>query len=189
MSGYSFKIDTGLVLPYAEKLKRSLYTYFESVCICGSIRRECEKVGDVDIVVVDDYDLDINLYKIIKDTFNTDVKIVQELCQNKRSRYSCKFDNIPVPLDFDIWVTNKKTLGSGILYATGPGLSNVVMRRWARYNNMSLSFEGVFDKDNNLIASKTEKECCNVLGWDYVKPQFRFKDDRYFGKYLDIMNK
>lgn len=191
MGKSSLKAPAHLIHPYVDSLVSTLEKHTDDIVVCGSLRRKMYMVSDIDLVVTCLELDDDELCEIMSDVIGTPVSLSYKAKFNARREYSCRVPEISIPLKIDIWRTEPDLLGAGTLYATGPGVSNVVMRRWARYNGLELYFNGVFKRHNDeleLIAGRTEEECCEAIDWDLEPPERRFDDERYFGKYLDIMN-
>lgn len=76
----------------------------------------------------------------------------------------------------DIYLTSKENLGAMLLFLTGPKQYNIKMRAKAKYKGMKLNEKGLFDvKTGELLASKTEEDIYNVMGFAYKEPELRIK--------------
>lgn len=128
--------------------------------VCGSVRRQVEFVGDVDLVALDSQELRDHLSKI--------GFIV------KNAVAEANIDYIPV----SIYFASKENWGSMIMHFTGSKELNIMMRGNAKRKGLMLNQYGLFDGDI-CIASKTEEEIYEKLNMKYLDPIERSKG---FGK-------
>jgi DNA polymerase (family 10) len=127
---------------------------------CGSFRRKSETVGDIDITVCHvSEDPPVELAKSLLDS-------VGEAGQEKVSG-----SKNGVSVDFRF--TKNDSLGSMILYFTGPRLFNIKCRNEAIRRGWTLSEYGIFDSSKNRLAGKTEEEVLEKLGFPCQEPQDR----------------
>jgi DNA polymerase/3'-5' exonuclease PolX len=137
----------------------SLYDYF----ICGSIRRKKSRVGDVDVIMIGEF------------PDGGKVQKHKEIGGKKSRTYNYK------GVQINIWVCLPAQLGSFLLYATGSGEFNTVLRTIAKDSNMKLSQYGLFHrKTNKLITRISEKGIFNKLGYNYIPPEERNTDKLRF---------
>ena len=164
------RVPIGAVLPVAEAVAAKLRESWPDVTVCGSIRRKEPSVKDIDVLVVGSLDRGLVLQKIRE--VSPEVSVESDREGKARQRYTV-FPNSRLPLDVDVWVVPESRRGAGLLYCTGPGILNTVMRRWARFKGLRLSLEGVADRAGKVLACATEEECCAALGWPFVPPEGR----------------
>ena len=126
--------------------------------VCGSIRRGAEEVGDVDMIVVGKFPNSGYCQKFYESG-------------KEKSRTYNYFGR-----QINMWSTTPELLGSAIMYATGSGMFNQRLRQICIRQNMKLSQNGLFDrKSGKLLASETEKQIFNRIGFKYIPPSFRSK--------------
>lgn len=161
-----------LVEPHAERLVGLLGG---RAVVAGSLRRGATSVGDIDLVLVD-----------IERTVAIETLVNAGLTPTNLSEPR---DELIVAgsLRVDVWTPSPGMLGACIMHATGPGIYNTVMRRWARMHGMRLSWDGVWRGDVK-IAGKTESECCAALGWPDPPPEHRERFWEWIDPYLRILD-
>jgi DNA polymerase/3'-5' exonuclease PolX len=127
--------------------------------ICGSIRREVDVVGDVDLIITGKF----------KD--NGKAERYKESGGAKSRTYNYR------DVQINMWNCKPEQLGSFILYATGSGLFGKALRGRAMSSDLKLSQYGLFNRrTNQLLESACEKRIFNLLGLKYVQP-FARKDN------------
>lgn len=154
----------GEVLPLAQEIKRRISALegIQQVEIAGSIRRRKETVGDIDILTVTDHPEEVM-------DFFTHMDVVDEIIVKGHSKSTVRLYN---RMDADIRAFKDEDFGSALLYFTGSRELNIHLRKIAISNKMKLNEYGVF-KDDECLASKTEKDVFKVLGLDYIPPELR----------------
>lgn len=70
----------------------------------------------------------------------------------------------------DIYKTNEMHFGAMLLHLTGSKDFNIHLRALAKENGWKLNQIGLYDEDDNLIASKTEKNIFDALHLPYYEP-------------------
>jgi len=133
----------------------------EGVYVAGSLRREKELVGDLDIIVVREE---------ASSDLNSKLKLLTGKDLSKRKTCSFVFEEVQVDLN----ICNSDIKGSYLLHWTGSTRENVRLRRVAKKLGCKLSQNGLINKSNvNLSKFKTEKEIYGLLGLKYVEPKNR----------------
>lgn len=147
----------------------------ERITIAGSVRRQKETIGDIDILVV------ANDPDPIMETF---VKFpeVQRVYARGITKSSVR---ISLGLDVDLRVVPKNSHGAALNYFTGSKDHNVALRRIAIAKGYKLNeyglYKGVSQRKSKRgltpkeiqIAGKTEEEIYKKLGLDYIEPEMR----------------
>ena len=133
----------------------------EGVYVAGSLRREKELVGDLDIIVVREE---------ASSDLNSKLKLLTGKDLSKRKTCSFVFEEVQVDLN----ICNSDIKGSYLLHWTGSTRENVRLRRIAKKLGCKLSQNGLVNNNNvNLSKFKTEKEIYDLLGLKYVEPKNR----------------
>lgn len=141
------RLPLGLASDLAKKLERALKPSCEKVMICGSIRREKQMVGDVEMVVLVD--------SAIKDLFGHTVEAERTLLdnaldqlhevehlgwhldKNKGGRKLKRLRHIHTGLMCDLYVvTDRRAWGSHIAVRTGPHQFSIHLMKRARELDM-----------------------------------------------------
>lgn len=74
----------------------------------------------------------------------------------------------------DLYATDEIHSGSTLLHITGSKEFNIGMRSSLSKKGLSFSENGLIDKNTKkLIASKTEKEIFNAIGYEFIPPEDR----------------
>lgn len=142
--------------------------------IVGSYRRGVKDFKDIDILVETD-----------KSSFKEIEKILQEDPEYKRTMAGPDIIRGTYHgYDFDVSRVEPGEWGSYLLYRTGSADFNIKLRGWLKSKGMKLNEHGVFDKEGNLLANKTEKEMFDAMGLPFIKPEEREKGkfEKYFKK-------
>ncbi|MCD6412860.1 MAG: DNA polymerase/3'-5' exonuclease PolX [Elusimicrobia bacterium] len=139
----------------------------ENWAVCGSYRRGCETIGDLDILA-----LSKNPEKLIKEF--TERKYVAKVSARGKTKGSViTVDNIQV----DLRVVEKKSWGAALLYFTGSKKHNIHLREFAVKKNLTLNEYGLYRKTKTgagkFLAGSTEKEVYEKLGMQYIPPELR----------------
>ncbi len=136
----------------------------------GSFRRREETIGDIDILVS------------VKNPAKDSVKIMERFVKlpgvahilgkgDTKSSVAMK-DGLQV----DLRVVSENQFGSALQYFTGSKKHNVHLRTFAKAKGFKVSEYGFFKisgSKEKLVASKTEEECYEALGLQYIPPEFR----------------
>jgi len=159
-----FKLSVGL--SYAE----ALVEYLKSVKgvkrlePSGSLRRRCETVGDLDILVICDKNSPI----MERFTSYSDVEEVIAKGETKSSvRLACG-------LQVDVRVLETDSFGSGLQYFTGSKAHNIALRSRANDRGLKLSEYGVFEiSTGKKVAGSEEEGVYGVLDLPLIPPELR----------------
>ena len=156
---------------YADKIVAELQPYCHQVEIAGSIRRNCPMVGDINLVILP------------KDLAGLKARC-KMTCVVKMDGYENFIVETPRGVQIDIFFARPESndffspmptnWGSLLLCRTGSKDHNIFLVEHAKKQGLRWSpYQGVFDKDLNLIASKTEEDIFKALGLDFIEPQLR----------------
>ncbi len=129
----------------------------------GSLRRMKETVRDIDILVVS------KSAKKISRAFVSLPQVKQVLAQGLTKSSILTKDNVQV----DLRVLDSKSFGAALLYFTGSKDHNIKLRQLAIKKGLKINEYGVFNKKEECLASRTEKEVYRALGLDLIAPEMR----------------
>lgn len=121
--------------------------------VCGSIRRQCVRVHDIDILVIDE-------------TKHGEIE---------------KDEIADVPIQ--IYYTKRENHGAALLFLTGDKDFNIRMRGIAQTKGLKLNRYGLWDlpkgpyEGETLLASKTEEEILSLLIPEFIAPEHRGRPD------------
>ncbi|MCR4337245.1 MAG: DNA polymerase/3'-5' exonuclease PolX [Candidatus Omnitrophica bacterium] len=138
----------------------------KKISVAGSLRRMKETIRDIDILVVS-----LDPQKVM-DAFVSlpQVKSVNVHGETKSSILTN--ENIQV----DLRVIDEKIFGAALLYFTGSKNFNVKLRQIAIKEHKKVSEYGIFSvkgDSEKTLASKTEEDCFQALGFPYIPPELR----------------
>ncbi len=155
---------TGVAEEFVAALKK--LSEVKDIVAAGSLRRGCETVRDIDILIDS-----INPAKVM-DVFIhlPQVKSINAHGETKSSILTQ--NNVQV----DIRVVEPKSFGAALLYFTGSKDFNIKLRQIAIKKEMKVSEYGIFSvkgERERMIAGKTEADCFKALGLPYVPPEMR----------------
>lgn len=122
----------------------------------GSVRRETKVVRDVDLVVVG--------WTPSPGDATKDVVFIDG--GDKKQTWSVS------GVQVDLYLTTPEHFGAALLYATGPKIFNVRMRRRAKILGWKLNRDGLWDGDE-LLEGASEKDIFQRLNMDYIRPENR----------------
>lgn len=166
-----------------DKLKSSIYI----LKVCGSYRRKKKTSGDIDVLITkkgtreNSKNLDKHLPRIIKilkkpwkgNDYNP--FLVDDLTDISPTKYMgfAQFKKNK-PLRIDIRFVSYDSFYTAVLYFTGSGEFNKIMRNIAKEKGYKLSEYGLFSlKTNEKIKVKSEKDVFSKLGMEYLEPEYR----------------
>lgn len=156
------KLETALKV--VEKLKANIDPkLFE---VCGSVRRGCPDVGDVDLVIsTENFD---EFCKQVVSSKPEDLKWDLEFTKKGKLK-TILIEGVKV----ELYVGPKEGFGALMCYATGSMKTNVIQRSIAKSKGFKLSQYGLFDSNGVFIAGATEKEVYEKLNIAYLEPKDR----------------
>ncbi|MCH9023128.1 MAG: DNA polymerase/3'-5' exonuclease PolX, partial [Planctomycetes bacterium] len=134
----------------------------------GSLRRSCETIGDIDLLV------QAKEGKEIAKRF-CELDGVEEVLQSGQKKCSIRYKNrriCPEGVQVDLRIIPPESMGAAWQYFTGSKAHNVRLRELAKSKKLKLNEYGLFRGDKQ-IAGKTEKEIYTKLGLQYVPPTLR----------------
>ena len=162
------RMDLGTATEIAEKFVRALKKIPEvrEIAVAGSLRRGCESVRDIDILVDS-----VSPGKIM-DVFVhlPEVKSINAHGETKSSVLTR--ENVQV----DLRVVESGSFGAALLYFTGSKNFNVKLRQIAIKKEMKVNEKGSFSVKGTTeqrLAGETEEECLRALGFPYIPPELR----------------
>ena len=132
--------------------------------ICGSLRRFCETIGDVDIVVAAD-DPEPVMDALVT---MTAVERVLGRGESKTSVVTHRGTQI------DLRVVAQHQLGAALVYFTGSKGHNIKLRQRALARGLTLNEYGLAELEGGrVVASETEEQVYAALGLPWISPVLR----------------
>ncbi len=132
----------------------------------GSLRRMCETVGDIDILVVSDRPASV------MEAFTGLPQVGRVLSHGETRSSVLTRDDVQV----DLRVVDRECFGAALLYFTGSKAFNIRLRQIAQKKGYKLSEYGVFSVEAGREvrrAGRTEAECLRLLGLPEIPPELR----------------
>lgn len=158
------------ILDIEERLNE--FSETEKAIIAGSVRRRKETIGDADILAVSKDP------KPIMDFFIAMPEVVRVIAHGE-TKSSVKLRS---GINVDLRVVPERSYGATLNYFTGSKDHNVALRRLAIAHGWKLNEYGLFEgergtkkeeRDERMIAGRTEEELYRKLGLDYIEPELR----------------
>ena len=162
------RIDSSII----QKIEKYLKKFDFDFNICGSFRRGKEDSGDIDVLIKKS-----KKNSSLKDIINLLVKdkfLVDHLTECGETKYMgiCKISNYH-SMRIDIRLVSNDSYPFALLYFTGSKKTNTFMRNTAIKEGYKLNEYGLFDKENNSIPLKSEKDIFTFLQLPYLEPNKR----------------
>ncbi len=151
----------------AEEIKDATATHCEKLAIAGSIRRQREKVHDIDFVVVTKSDADWQ-------------KIVEEL-KHLKAKPNCQGNSVTKTLvpyqnglfQVDFYRAQPSTYGIHLLIRTGSAEHNMWLAGYAISKGMRVKYSQGLIKEDKVVAGDKESEVFAALGLPCPPPHER----------------
>lgn len=131
----------------------------------GSLRRQAETIGDVDILV------SAGNGKEIVDAF-VGAEFIQEILAAGPTKGSAIVETSTCSVQADVRVVPEKSFGAAAQYFTGSKQHNIRLREIAARAKLKLNEYGLF-KGEKMIAGGMEEQIYKKLGLDYIEPLLR----------------
>jgi DNA polymerase (family X) len=136
----------------------------QRVAYAGSLRRMCETIGDVDVLVASD-DAEPVVARF------TGLDMVDEVIASGGTKTSIRTHD---GLQVDLRVVPPGCWGAAMQYFTGSKAHNIKTRERAVRRGLKLSEYGLFDAaTDELIVAETEEEVYDRLGMQWIPPALR----------------
>ncbi len=160
------RMQLGVALDIAEELVSELRRCpaVEFVTYAGSLRRMCETIGDVDLLVASSRPAEA------MEAFAASPLVAEIAARGptKCTAYTTK------GVQVDLRVVAPEVWGAALLYFTGSKAHNIQLRRIAQHLGLKLSEYGLERTDDGVtLAARTEEEVYGALGMAYIPPTLR----------------
>ena len=166
LSGKHRRTPIAEAMPVAQRLVAALEALPEvaRARTCGSLRRLCETIGDVDIVAVSTQP------EKVMEAFVA-LPAASEVLGRGDTKTSVLTGR---GLQVDLRVVEARHFGAACQYFTGSKTHNVKLRQIALKRGYTLNEYGLSDVESGeIIASETEEEIYEALGLQFVPPPLR----------------
>ena len=185
--GLDFYHDLKKRMPWSEadEIAKSIVSSIEKldsnliVKVCGSYRREKPTCGDLDVLVANSRsDGSVALPEIITAVEDSGI-LVGHLTSKGQTKYMgvCRGPS-GIGRRIDIRLVDHNSLGAAMLYFTGSGKFNKIMRYHANTRGYTLNEYGLYTYVNGIkgetpIPAKSEEDIFSTLGFVYLAPTER----------------
>ena len=149
--------------------------------VCGSYRRHKPTCGDLDVLISHpavEPQAQTPLPDIVSSLEHSGL-LVGHLTSKGKTKYMgvCKLTPESTGRRIDIRFVDWHSLGAAMLYFTGSGKFNKIMRYYANQRGYTLNEYGLYRYINghkgDQIPASTEEDIFNILNFVYLKPQER----------------
>ncbi|HWP84244.1 MAG TPA: DNA polymerase/3'-5' exonuclease PolX [Terriglobia bacterium] len=136
----------------------------KSVTAAGSLRRGCETIGDLDLLVAASHP------EAVAEHFLRYPQIADVMARGE-NKISVKLKE---GMQVDVRLLEPSSYGAAMQYFTGSKAHNVALRDRAKRMGYKLNEYGLFRiADNERVAGRTEQEIYKALGLQYIEPEMR----------------
>jgi DNA polymerase/3'-5' exonuclease PolX len=172
--GLKYRIDLNKRVP--REYITQFHEYIKSIIpkkwntdIVGSYRRGLETSGDIDLLISADGPIPVDIDPLIT-KLRMNGYLVGSYSKTSRTMSGIiMLNGMACSLDIKSYTTDEKPFA--LLYFTGSGNFNVIMRTYALKHGFKLSDTSLIDeKTGTMISCKTEKSIFAALNLPYVKP-------------------
>lgn len=125
---------------------KSQLTHAKKIELCGSYRRGCESVGDLDWVVVPKLGEELKLINQIH-------KLAKEVLVSGQKKVAIVGAS---GIQADFMIVGEEIFESAVLHSTGSKLFNINCRVRAKARGFKLNQYGLFDRKSSKRMAKTE---------------------------------
>ncbi len=156
----------GRALPIAEEIIREFNSVrgIDKISIAGSLRRQKDTIGDIDILIASETP------DKIMEKFIHFPQVKEVLAEGLTKSSILSLHDIQV----DLRVVPPDSFGAALLYFTGSVSHNVRLREMAVRQGLKINEYGVFQvKDDKKIKTTKEEDIYKILGLPYILPELR----------------
>ena len=161
------------------------------VIVCGSFRRKKPTSGDIDVLILTPElpteevikSSAVNHLHVIVDHLKKKKVIVDSLTEEGGTKFMgmCKATRAGLGRRIDIRLIPYTSKGAAMLYFTGSGDFNKIMRAEALKKGFTINEYGIYKLKKqgkkmvkgNLVPTETEEDIFKVVGMTYLKPEQR----------------
>ena len=177
---YYYDLKKKIPRKYITDFINILNNYDFKFTVCGSYRRGKDYSGDIDVLILEQKNtcLDSIISKLKKDKLLTD-----DLTNKGKTKYMgiCKLPNFQQYMRIDIRLIPYESKGAAMLYFTGSGNFNKVMRTEALKKGYTINEYGIYTTKkegkkmvkDELVPTESEEDIFKVVDMEYLAPKDR----------------
>lgn len=161
------RIERHKAIAIAAELRERLTNANTSIIVGGSIRRGKATVGDIDLVAVCGN-------QKATDTLNNTLGEMFGYCKKKPQRAK-RFGSWQA-IGINVFDCTPHEVGAALLFCTGSGMFNIMMRSIAKRRGLLLNRYGLFNRDDvreNVCAATDEQSIFSALNIPFFQPSQR----------------
>lgn len=173
------------IVKLERKLKRLVKQIDDKleVNICGSYRRKKLESGDMDVLILhpnlktdEEVEQSEKIYLLeIVEHLSKKKFLIDHLTESGKTKYMglCQFNKNYSVRRIDIRFIPYNSKAAAMLYFTGSGKFNTVMRAKALKLGYTISEYGIKKKGGKFIETQNEKDIFNIIDMNYLEPEDR----------------
>jgi DNA polymerase (family 10) len=153
--------------PHADALVRKLRRLAEvrDIAACGSIRRRCDTIGDIDLLVAARRSASAQIAEAF-----VGLPEVGEVIARGETKTSVRLkDGIQV----DLRIVAPGSWGAALAYFTGSKAHVIAIRTLAQKRKLKISEYGIFDENDRCVGGRKESEVFAAVGLPFIDPELR----------------
>lgn len=133
--------------------------------LCGSARRLCDTVGDLDILVAGSREVGVRVSARLTERDDVAAVIAHtDTMASVRLRSGTQVDLRVVP---------RRTWGAALYYFTGSKAHNIAVRTMALHKGLKISDQGIFTSKGEWVGGTEEHEVLAAVGLPWIPPELR----------------
>ncbi len=134
--------------------------------LAGSLRRQKETVGDIDVLISAPRWLWKRIIKKI-----TTLPMVKKVLAAGQTKASVIVS--PNNVQVDVRIVHNDEWGAALLYFTGSKEHNIALRSMAKQRGWKINEYGVFNMEGKKLAGETEEGIYQLFGMRFIPPEQR----------------
>jgi DNA polymerase (family 10) len=139
----------------------------KNVFICGSLRRECGYIGDIDLLAVNAKSSP-DFVDSVKRAINKSEYVDYQRGDESEQILRLHCDGLKI----DLYIAERDHVAPMLLFLTGSKFFNISMRLHAKRRGYKLTAYALL-KNDKIVKTATERDIFRKLGLSYRDPRYR----------------